>query len=359
MKILFFNSNKIWGGGEKWNLETASDFHKKGKSVIILASPSGNLFKRSLQEDLETLPVFISNLSFINPFLLVRLYRMFRRIRPDVVILMLPSDLKAGGLAARMAGISKIIYRRDIALPMKNSFLNRFLFRKVITDVVTNSSETKQKLLEHNSRLVPAGNLHVIYNGINLDIYDQVPFTSQHSKPDGYIYFGTAGRLEPEKNQQALIQIANILKSKELSFKILIAGEGSLKAHLQDLAMAEGVSDHIQFLGFVEPIRSFMQLIDIFILPSHYEGFGFVSIEAMACNKPVVAFDTSSNPEVILDEETGYLVKPGDIHELTEKLLILAKSMELRLKMGENGRKRVEKFFTMRESLHQFGKVLH
>lgn len=88
-----------------------------------------------------------------------------------------------------------------------------------------------------------------------------------------------------------------------------------------------------------------METIDIFILPSLWEGFGYVTIEAMASRKPVVAFKTGSNGEIIEDGKTGLLIPCYHINEMAEKISLLCSNNQLRQTMGEAGRKRTEQVF--------------
>jgi glycosyltransferase involved in cell wall biosynthesis len=76
------------------------------------------------------------------------------------------------------------------------------------------------------------------------------------------------------------------------------------------------------------------------------EQFGYVLIEAMACGKPVVASRCGAIPEIVIDNETGFLVEPGNINELTEKISLLISDNKLRETMGYKGRIRVERYFS-------------
>jgi len=169
MTLFFFNSNKSWGGGEKWHLETAAFFKYRSYDVRIFAAPGKALFMKAAGFGIDTLPVNISNLSFLNPFKLIGLYRCFRSCKPDAVIFSLPSDLKSAGSAARLAGVKKIIYRRSSALPVKNSLTNRLVFRKIITHLIANSKETKRTVLANNKRLFNSSRIVIIYNGLDFD----------------------------------------------------------------------------------------------------------------------------------------------------------------------------------------------
>jgi glycosyltransferase involved in cell wall biosynthesis len=144
--------------------------------------------------------------------------------------------------------------------------------------------------------------------------------------------------------------MAVLLKETRLPFTILIAGEGSLEEELKRKTMELNVDKHLVFIGFIRNIKSFMSSIDIFVLPSLWEGFGYVTIEAMAASKPVVAFRVGSNPEIITDQKTGFLVDPYNVATLTEKIRLLMNDPALRETFGAEGRKRTETVFNLSRS---------
>jgi glycosyltransferase involved in cell wall biosynthesis len=172
------------------------------------------------------------------------------------------------------------------------------------------------------------------------------------------VIIGAAGRLSPEKGQKFLVEMAARLKQHHIPFTLLIAGEGPLKHELKKLIREAGLDDQVIFTGFIENIKAFMSTIDIFVLPSLWEGFGYVTVEAMACRKPVVAFRVGSNPEIILDSITGYLVKGYDVAALSEKMNLLIGDPMLRESFGKAGRKRVEEVFSMSRSVQEIEQYL-
>lgn len=345
MKVFLVNSTKTWGGGEKWHLETAYALRDSGHEVAVLAKHNKDLYKRSLASGIRTVRVSISNISFINPFRLITLARFFRKENPDVVILNFSSDIKTAGIAAKLAGIRNIVYRRGSAIPIRNTLINRLLYKNIITHIIANSEETKRTILQYNSNLFPPKKITVIYNGIDLGLLDAMPGQPLYQREKNEIIIGNAGRLVFQKGQKYLIDMAYQLKIKGIDFKLLIAGDGPLETSLKQMAVSAGVDDRIVFLGFVNNVKAFMASIDIFVLPSIWEGFGYVLVEAMACKKPVVAFNISSNPEIIADNETGFLVDPLDISAFTQKVEYLGKEVTLCKEFGNAGRKRVENFF--------------
>jgi glycosyltransferase involved in cell wall biosynthesis len=345
MKVFLVNSTKSWGGGEKWHLETACTLKAKGHEVAVLAFRQGALFKRSAESGIRTIPISISNVSFINPFRMYMLVRLFRNEHPDILILNFSADIKTAGMAAKLAGIKNIVYRRGSAIPIRNTFFNRFIYSKIIGHIIANSEETKRTILQNNCRLFPQEKISVIYNGIDLKQLDILPDILLYQRGDNEVVIGNAGRLVVQKGQKFLIEMAVLLKRKGINYKILIAGEGPLEKSLKQMAVRAGVETRMAFLGFVSNVKAFMDNIDIFVLPSVWEGFGYVLTEAMACRKPVVAFNNSSNPEIVADGKTGFLVEPLDIPAFAQKVECLISDPHLRETFGHAGRKRVEDFF--------------
>jgi glycosyltransferase involved in cell wall biosynthesis len=275
---------------------------------------------------------------------------LLRKEKPEIIILNFSADVKTVGTAAWLAQIGNIVYRRGSAIPIRNTVLNRFLFKRVITRVIANSRETKNTILQNNNTLFPEENIRVIYNGIDITKFDGVPTADLYQRKGDEVIIGNAGRLSQEKGQKFLIEMASILEKHKILFRILIAGEGALEPALKNMARQAGVEEKVSFLGFINNMKAFMENIDIFVLPSLWEGFGFVTIEAMACEKPVVAFNIGSNPEIIADRETGFLIDPFDINDFTQKVEFLMVDPYLRRSFGQAGRSRVKEVFDLRGS---------
>ena len=265
--------------------------------------------------------------------------------------------MKISSLAAKMAGVPSIIYRRGITVPVNNSPVNRYLFRRVLTGIIANSEETKRSILAKSPDLVPEDKIKVIYNGIHLDRFNSSA-SPMCIPEDGEILLGCAGRLSAEKGHALLLELMVILKESTLKCKLLIAGEGKLLEVLKNTARSLGVEQMVEFLGFVDDMPSFYKSLDIFLLSSRYEGFGYVLIEAMASRVPVVAFDVKSTQEIVEHGETGYLVAPMQVGDMADRVLELAGDQALRTAMGERGRKRVEKLFSFEKNQSEFSDLL-
>ena len=356
--ISFFNSHPSWGGGEKWHLDMALRLQERGFRVVFFVQRGGELEQKVRAHNIPYEPVKISNYSFINPFKTSRLSRLFRKHRVDAVILNLPSDVKIAGRAARRAGVEKIVYRRGTALPVHNNFFNRDLFRRVITHIVTNSQETKNLLLERNPRMVDTSKIHVIYNGIDFEAFDKHQAEPAYNHREEMLVLGNAGRFVEQKGHPFLLDVARKLKEKDVPFRMLLAGEGKLRDTIGEQVRREQLDDHVEFTGFISDIKAFMQAIDLFVLTSLWEGFGYVTVAAMDSYKPVVAFDISSNPEIIRDGENGYLVPMGDTDLFVERVLELHRDPHLREEMGRRARRFAEEHFDINRTVKEIENML-
>jgi glycosyltransferase involved in cell wall biosynthesis len=193
---------------------------------------------------------------------------------------------------------------------------------------------------------------------LDLAVFDKGKADFSHKRENNEIIIGNVGRLVKQKGQKYLIDLAIRLQKKTSNFKILIAGEGKMETELANLVSINKLEEQFKFVGFVNDIKGFMKSIDIFVLTSLWEGFGYVLLEAMASKVPIVAFDISSNPEIVKHNHTGYLVPLFDMKAMTEKVAQLMDDEQLRLKMGREGRKRVEKHFSFESTQENFEKLL-
>ncbi|MBI9070957.1 MAG: glycosyltransferase [Melioribacteraceae bacterium] len=355
--ICFVNTTKSWGGGEKWHFDAALNLAQNGNKVFFIGQIGGVLQSRLSEHKINTELYDVSNLSFLNPLKIIKLRTYFKKNNIQIVVLNLPSDLKLAGIAAKLAGVKKIIYRRGSAIPIKNRFLNRVLLKNVTTHILANSEKTKQTILSIKENFLNPDKITVIYNGIDLKNFE-IRKSGETDFESRDIIIGNVGRMVYQKGQEYLIELGRILSEKKIPFKIIIAGDGSLKNRLEREVSKLGLEDKILFPGFCKDVPSFMGSIDIFVLSSRWEGFGYVITEAMACRKPVIAFNLSSNPELVEDGKTGFLITPFNIILMADKIIELYKNKSEIERLGNNGRKKVESQFDSRIIMNEIGKYL-
>jgi len=311
--ICFCNSNIPWGGGEAWHLSAALSFAARGWRVFLLCRPEGELYKRAVQyRGITVIPLRLSRFSFLNPLLRVRLCRFFLRESVEAIIMNLPTDLKVAGPSARKAGVRHVVYRRGSALPVRDSAMNRYLYGSVITRLITNSRATREQVLANNPGLIAAEKIAVIPNGVNIEAFDAALAEARQKPPllpdlpdRRPLIIGNAGRLNRQKGQHMLLQLAAKLLDAGIDCRVLIAGEGEREAELRELAKRLALGDKVLFCGFMQDLSPFWLAIDVFVLTSLWEGFGNVVIEAGLAEKPVLAFAVSNLPELIHEGPDG------------------------------------------------------
>ncbi|GAA4218623.1 glycosyltransferase [Actinocatenispora rupis] len=170
------------------------------------------------------------------------------------------------------------------------------------------------------------------------------------------------GRLDAEKRVDELIRAASMLPPS-LPFRIELIGTGSRRAEWERLAASVGVTERITFRGFVpdEDLPAAYEGCDVFCIPGVAELQSLVTMEAMAAGRPVVAADAMALPHLVHHGENGWLYTPGDVPGLADRLAALLTDPDLRVRMGEAGRRRIAEHgvtTTLRRYEEIYGEVL-
>jgi len=157
----------------------------------------------------------------------------------------------------------------------------------------------------------------------------------------------SVGRLSPEKGYLDLLRVYHILYKKFPDWKLDIIGDGVEKKLLEEYIHVHHMEKHVTLHGFQnkEYIDKMMQDSSIYLMTSHTESFGIVLIEAMSHGVPCIAMDSAEGArEIINSGENGYLIKNRNYEIMVKKIGDLIKSRDVRLKLGENARRSVEKY---------------
>jgi glycosyltransferase involved in cell wall biosynthesis len=192
--------------------------------------------------------------------------------------------------------------------------------------------------------------ISVIHNGIEPAPYrhlkNRAAVRHTLSLAPRQFVLGFVGRLEPQKNLPFLLKAMKRLKEEGLdAITLLIAGSGSQEATLRTLVQAGGLQETVHLLGLREDIPDLLSALDVFVLPSVWEGLSVAAMEAMAAGLAVIATPVGGNPELIQDNQTGILVPCQDVKALAEAIKRLYLDPALREKMSSRGRERIEGYF--------------
>jgi glycosyltransferase involved in cell wall biosynthesis len=290
---------------------------------------------------------------FYNPLGLIRivyrLYRLCLRVKPNIVQThALHANLLARP-AARLAGVRVIIstenalpdierdvLRRALVAPLHS--LNRLLDRNTQRIVVV--SECVRRWTDPSGR---SNKVHVIAPPFRHDEFVRAHRHRRQSRAtagSGSPVLGVVGRLSQEKGHRFLIAAMPEILAQEPQAQLLVVGSGPLEAELRAQVEALDLTEHVQFLGYMQDVQTAFSRMDVLIVPSLSEAFSLVTLEGMMMELPVVGARTGGIAEIIIDDETGLLVPPGDSAALAEACRYLLSRPDVARQMGQRGRKR-------------------
>jgi glycosyltransferase involved in cell wall biosynthesis len=279
----------------------------------------------------------------------VKLVEYFRRFRFDIV------HCHSGGyagVAARLAGIRCVIDTKH-GIGFTNEELQSRNFVRRFSDFVVDRCVNAYIALTNYDKYVmtqilriKADKITIISNGIDPSFAD----IKSAGKVD-YPVIGTVGRLTEQKGIRYFIEAVPAISEVFPKIKVLIAGSGEGENELRSLAERMGVAKKVQFLGYTANIAEVMNRMNIFVLPSVWEGFPYVLLEAMLLKRPIVATDIFGINEIVQHGKSGILVKPRDPKAIAAAVVFLLSKKTKSCMLGIAAYKRVMQRFTTDKTL--------
>ncbi len=298
--------------------------------------------------------IFLSRFKkwLIIPFIL-ELRKLFLKNKIDIVhTFQMQSDI-LGAAAARTAGVKFIFSMFESRIIEDNVSIIKQFFYKLGNAIVKNwfiktvviSQGLKQDLISGNFR--PKDKIEVIHPGHifsdSYKFYKPMFNNLEQKKP----LIGTVGRLSKEKGISRFIAAMPFILEKVPQARFIIVGGGKEEKSLRSQAAKLNLESKIIFTGWANDITKFLKEIDIFVLPSVREGFGFVILEAFMLFKPVVASDIEGVKDIIDDDENGLLADASSPRLFADKILYLCDNPQKAISLGEKGHTKVTAEFTM------------
>lgn len=175
---------------------------------------------------------------------------------------------------------------------------------------------------------------------------------------EGDFAVGIVARLSAQKSHDVLMRAFASLASADARARLVVIGGGEREGELRSLAVALGIDDRTFFTGVRRDARQLLPGLDVSCLSSVHEGVPLTMIESMAAGLPVVATRCGALPDLIVDDENGYLVPVGDVDALAQRLLELAQDRDLRIRLGKQGRARVEEGYRIEQTARGYERLL-
>ncbi|WP_414623413.1 glycosyltransferase family 4 protein [Calothrix sp. CCY 0018] len=362
MKVLYFQAHPVYGATENYIYTLAERLNKVDFEVGILYPDVRALQPFSKLNNIELLAVesnyFAGNL--------IRnansIAKEIRRFAPDIIHINDPSPL--GVIAARLAGVKKVVIThhtpelnaqynwkgklaKKLAFKLTDYFVFTSDYDKEIGSKLDNISLAKSKVIAYGLDTNKFSQTQQQINIIRENIREKLQI------PQNHIVIASAGRLEAQKAQLDLIQAANIICSKHDNVTFVLVGEGSLRTQLETQIENQGLLGKFLLPGFVNNIEEFLCAVDIFTMSSLFEGLCYAVVEAAAMSVPVVATAVGGMRYSIADGETGFLVEPKNPEKLAEKINFLLDNPDIAQQMGERGKTRFMKLFTLEQMISE------
>lgn len=346
-KIAVAARDVVGSGGGTVAVETVRQFHQNNNEVEFVidtaipfelagVSVSQTAFGQQLKEWSPSLKVLLRLRHFIQMLLFSILGRRALSVLERSGYVSIDHNIEAFGadvIVVHNVFIAQYKADRRGWLKKLPQFFNPvFLFRLLREQIVFRSSRVKavvavseQTLEEARPYLSEDKLLYVIHNGINLVRYCPLDETTRAANrqsigvADEFVMLFVGHEFERKRLDlvlEALVALPNAV------CLWVIGGRGSSAAQYMEMAQRLGVAERVQFLGTVNDAERYYQAADVFVLPSDYETWGLVVMEAMACGTPVLMTPVGCAPHVVRDGETGYIV---DYHadSIAEKVSIL------------------------------------
>ena len=341
------NFSSGWGGGERWFLSVGNKLLERGFEVQWWVK-TGSVLEQKLKSSNRS--YFTGNgqaSNLLNPFAVHDAIKAVKSFAPDIVLLNASHELKLGGMVCKWAGVPAIIFRRGVSYPLSKNALNSWYMNNVATAFLANSNSTFNSFAAAFPIVKKIPNA-TIYNGIELsehEHYDKITVPSR---------ILMSARLSPEKGIDRALKVIAKIKEKGIDCHLRVLGEGPQLQHLENYAKALGIEDRVTFVGFVEDVEAELAQAAVFLFtPVRGEGTSFALVEAMAIGLPCLAFNSPSMDEVIIENETGYLINNDNVEGMANKLIDVLNDPELQQRLGENGRNRAFSHFSLDRLVNQ------
>lgn len=285
-----------------------------------------------------------------------RLCAVLRAERPAVLHLHSRRGAEVlGGIAGRLAQVPCVLTRR-VDNPERRTIV-RFKY-KLYDRVITVSDGIRRVLL---SQGVPAAKMQTVHSAVDSAKYRPgcrwSGWRESFDLPSDALVVGMGAQLIERKGHRYLFDAVPRVLAAVPSARFLILGRGPLDAQLREDVARRGLSQKIRFLGFRDDVDRLMPCFDLLVHPAVMEGMGNILLQAAACEVPIVASAAGGIPEVVRDGVNGRLVPPRDVQALADALIELLSDAKRRRRMGADGRRIVEKEFSIDDMVEAYLRV--
>lgn len=353
--VCFIVNNFDVGGLEKVVIDLANHLDRSRFEVsVVCVDGPGALFDRLDLEPEACLVLDKSNMmrtpvGTFDPMMIVRLRSFLTRRRVSIVHAHNVAPLVYGGIASRLC------WRRPVVVYSEHNQIysastgakRKFIFYVRLADhVVAVSHDLKNTLREK----VHLSDARVVHNGIDGERFSSTDggvVRKELGIAAEEILIGTGVVISKQKGLVYLLRAAKGVLEQEPRARFVVAGDGPLRSELEQQASDMGLGDRFRFLGYRSDMPQVIAALDVYVLPSLWEGLPLALLEAMAMGKPIVATRVGGNPEIVEDGVNGYIVPAKNVDELEKALLRTCRDDVFRERVRRLNRAKFEDRFSL------------
>jgi glycosyltransferase involved in cell wall biosynthesis len=355
LKIIYTITRMVIGGAQETAKHTAEYFHNQGHDVLFVTGPESGR-EGYYEVDAPTM-IEPSLVRRIRPrkdlAAFWKLYRLFRRVQPDIVHARTAKARLLTPLAARLAGV-KVVVQTMHGWSFNNEIDGRrwlyILMERIITPLFNWTVMVSEVDLEEGRALgILKKNVSIIRSGVNVGRMrnvdpEAVARLRSELAPRGEKIAVLVGRLTPPKTPTVFVEAAAEIVRRHPHTRFVMVGDGALRERVEALITERGLSAHVSMLGLRRDAAEIVAASDIVVHSSTHEGLPKTVLEGMAAGKPVVATRVGGVPVVIEDGVNGLLVEKNDPQALAAAIGRLLDDPALASRLVENAALRVDEF---------------
>ena len=359
IKVLHVHTLPVISGSGINVLLTMKGLRLKGYDVELATKGDGELIKEVEKEGFKVRAIshFNQEINLYKDIMaLFELIYVIKKYRYDIVHTHNSKAGFIGRLAAKICGTPLVIHTvhgfafHDFERPWRRKlfiFLER-LAAKWADKLIVISNPLKDWGLRLG--IGKKEQYVLIYSGIEIDKFKVNIDVNKKKEEFGIrpdeLVVGVVAKLWEGKGHECVLKAVKDVIKKVPNVRFMFVGEGYLYRSLKELRDKLGLADYVIFTGFRKDIPEITSIFDVAVLASYFEGLGRVILEAMVCGKPVVATKVGGIVDIVEDAVTGLLVPPNNQVALSGALVKLLSNEDLRKKIGENAKKRIDERFS-------------
>ena len=358
VKIIYILPIFSIGGAEKIVFDMAKNIRKDIFEVKIISLKGATKEameweKEARKHGIDIISAGGNSDSKLSIFL--RLFKILKKEKPEIVHTNLFLADVLGRIASKLAGVPVTISteHNQVHILSKTKFLAK-KYSALFAGKIVAVSEGVKKYLIQEEKINPR-KISIIKNGIDTGVFGEIKKENSDSK----LIIGTMGRLVHQKGFDILIKAISLTDNNNL--KCLIAGGAdpseNLENELRNKINKLGLERKVELVGIEKNPDEFYQKLDVFMLPSRYEGLPLTLLEAGAKGLPVIASDVDGNKEVIDNEKNGLLFKSEDEEDLAKKIFFLSHNKEKMNSLGAALKEKIKNDFNIKQTVRSYEKL--